>query len=252
MDKATLRPHVFEILKMTPQTHFHAIENEVRRRVETYERHDVLILQELLWELLLQGVLAPGKNSLNLNLPFVHVTEYGATCLDDGRILVHDPDAYMARLVASTDEQVDAVVIQLVREALEAFLNGNRTASIVMLSLIGERLFELLARVLVQTEMIDKPLAETLGGLPSSSGQRIQAVIRAVQECSLAPEDEAAALPHLNGLATPLQLVRTDTGTPRWIEPSHDQVLGLFLLFPEQCAFVYHLEKLLRKAAASG
>ncbi|MCK5248125.1 hypothetical protein KAR02_14570, partial [Candidatus Bipolaricaulota bacterium] len=95
MDKATLRPYVFEILKKTQQTHFHAIENDLRKVVESYERHDVLTLQEILWELLVQGVLAPGKNSLNLNLPFVHLTEYGSQCIEDGRILAHDPDRYV-------------------------------------------------------------------------------------------------------------------------------------------------------------
>jgi len=250
MDKATLRPHVFEILRKTPQTHFHAIENDIRRRVEEYERHDVLVLQEILWELLIQGVLAPGKNSLNLNLPFVHVTEYGASCLDDGRILVHDPDGYITRFLATTSGRADGSVVQFVREALAGFLSGNRTSSIVMLSAAAEWLFDRLAQVLIESGSIGSPTVQELKASPSASGRRVQAVLGAVQECSLAPEIQALIEPQLNGLATVIQRTRSKEGLPRWTQPSQDQVLGYFLLFPEQCAFVYHLEEALKKTAA--
>ncbi len=250
MDKEALRPHVFEILKKTPQTHFHAIENELRRRVESYERHDVLALQEILWELLIQGVLAPGKNSLNLNLPFVHVTAYGAACLDDGRILVHDPDGYIARFVATTGERVEEAIVRFVREALGAFLSGNRPSAVVMLSLAAESLFERLARVLLETGSHDERTSEGLRTSPAASGNRIRAVLKALQERSLTSDLRESIEPQLNGLAATIQLTRTQEGAPRWSEPSQDQVLGFFLLFPEQCAFVYHLVDALTGAAA--
>ena len=71
MDRSRLSLLVFDVLRKNPQTHVHAVENEIRQIADDYDRHDVLTLHEIIWDLLVQGVLAPGKNSLNLNLPFV-------------------------------------------------------------------------------------------------------------------------------------------------------------------------------------
>ena len=120
MDKASLRPLVLDILRKTPQTHLHAIETEIRRQTEDYERHDALVLQEIVWDHLVHGVLAPGKNSLNLNLPFVHVTEFGTACLESGEALVHDPDVHgdgarFPERFAGVADQVGQDLFQLVR-----------------------------------------------------------------------------------------------------------------------------------------
>ena len=100
-----MREAVFAVLRKTPQTHFRAIENDLRKQVEGYERHDILALNEVLWTLLVQGVLAPGKNSLNPDLPFVHVTEYGARCLESEEILAHDPEGYVRRIEELTEDR---------------------------------------------------------------------------------------------------------------------------------------------------
>jgi len=251
MDKTTLRPYVFEILKKTPQTHFHAIENDLRKLVESYERHDVLTLQEVLWELLVQGVLAPGKNSLNLNLPFVHLTEYGSQCLDDGRILVHDPDHYIARLTETTDAVIDDLVLDSVREALAIFITGSWTASVILLARAAEHLFDRLADALLTTQQHDEAEIQELEASPLSSRKRAQAVIQTLHIRALSAETSESIEPQLNGLLALIQHSRNQDGSPRWPHLSRDQVLGLFLLLPDQCAFVYHLMNALEGEAAS-
>lgn len=134
MDKTAVRPLVFDALRRTPQTHLHAIDNEVRQKAENYERGDSLLVQEVVWELLVQGVLAPGKNSLNLHLPFVHVTDYGQRCLEEGWIVAHDPDGYAARLRAETRGAISNAVLESARDALLAFHHGLFRASAVLLS----------------------------------------------------------------------------------------------------------------------
>lgn len=251
MDKATLRPHIFQILKKTPQTHFHAIENDLRKTVESYERHDVLILQEVLWDLLIQGVLAPGKNSLNLNLPFVHVTEYGAQCLEDGRILVHDPDSYIEHLQETAGKEIDDVVLHSVREALAVFLSGSAFSAVILLARAAEHLFDRLAATLIRAGHRDRRGTKQLEEWPRFSRRRTDAVIRSIQHRSLPPRlDESIEL-QLNGLLALIQLSRNRDGSPRWTTPSRDQVRGFLLLFPDQCAFVYHLIDALEGKAAS-
>ena len=240
MDKQTLKPVVFEILKKTPQTHFHAIENDLRKLVDSYERSSILALQEVLWELLVQGVLAPGKNSLNLNLPFVHVTDYGAQCLEDGRILTHDADGYLAQLTERIGPDIDELVLQTVREALEVFATGNWTSSVILLARVSEFLFDQLSGILLGTRQQDDG-AERLEISPRFSRTQAETVIDVLHHHALPADVSASLEPQLNGLIALLQYARHQDGSPRWPHLTRDQVLGFFLLLPEQCAFVYHL-----------
>jgi len=249
MDKKTLRPLVLEILKKTPQTHFHAIENDLRKLTESYERHDVLTLQEILWEMLVQGVLAPGKNSLNLNLPFVHLTDYGTQCLEDGRVLAHDRDGYIAALVKKVGGDLDELVLQSTRGALDAFQTGSWPASTILLARAAEYLFDQLAGVLLT---VPSPTGtQALDSSDRFSRGQARAVIDALLHLNLTEDVYSAVEPQLNGLLALIQHSRNQDSSPRWPESSRDQVLGFLLLFPEQCAFVYHLMGLLEGQLAS-
>lgn len=251
MDKQTLRPVVFEILKKTPQTHFHAIENDVRKLVDSYDRGDVLTLQEILWELLVQGVLAPGKNSLNLNLPFVHLTDYGAQCLEDGRILAHDPDAYIERFTRQIGPDIDDFVLQTTREALIVFASGSWVSSVILLARVTEFLFDHLASLLLSIPSHQGDDIERLDAAHRFSRNQAEAVIHILLHRNLPSELISSLEPQLNGLLALLQYSRHQDGAPRAPQPSRDQVLGFLLLLPEQCAFVYHVLNILEGKAAS-
>jgi len=204
MDKTLFRPLLFEILRRTPQTHIHAIETEIRQKVDGYERGDALHVQEAVWDLLLQGILAPGKNSLNLHLPFVHVTEYGQTCLDEGAIVAYDPDGYIARTRALTNGAVSEAVLETLRDALLAFHRGVYRASLVLLSrAAGELLREI--------RQVDRP--------PTSTGN--------------------ATEPVLSELASLVELAHSTSGAIRVPIADRDSVLGRLLVFPDQCRAAY-------------
>ena len=244
MDRKALRPLVFDVLRKTPQTHLHAIENELRQRFEEYERGDVLALHEVVWELLIQGVLAPGKNSLNLNLPFVHVTEYGARCLDDGSILAHDPDGYIERLsseITHADEGHGLQIVEAAREGLLSFLAGCYAASTICFGRAAEILFDLLVAATLRAARRAHRSTRSL----EESGHSPKAQLRAVLRSSVVrhlPDAWADDLePHLSGLLTLIQRSRSDSGLPRHPHIDRDQTLAYILLFPTQCRFVYHL-----------
>ncbi len=144
MDKSELLPHVFAVLRREPQTHLNAVEYQVRRSVEGYERPDALHVQEVVWDLLVQGVLAPGKNSLNLNLPFFYVTPYGRECLESGSILLHDPQGYLSRLREGIGGPLDETLATYVRESQRAFLAGAYAGAIALLGIAAQRCLDLL------------------------------------------------------------------------------------------------------------
>ena len=134
MEREKLRELVIEILRDNPQTHLNAVIGEIKRRNPDFRSYDALSVQEIIWELLLQGVLAPGKNSLNLNLPFIHLTEYGERALSEETIL-QDPSGYIQKLEARIGRALPPVISAYLRESLRSFLSGRDLASAVLLGI---------------------------------------------------------------------------------------------------------------------
>jgi len=241
MDKESLRPLVFEILRKTPQTHLHAIENEIRRRDEGYTRGDALTLSEIVWELLVQGILAPGKNSLNLNLPFVHVTEYGARSLDDGTILAHDPEGYVRRLIDHTGGRADEFTRETAREATLCFIAGRYQATIVLLARAAEHLFDLLAAAIIENSRRTGRGTKRI----ESAGRRPEARYRKIHRALFAKGKKSAEVeelePSIAGLNNMILLSRTEEGEPRVPAIDRERARGHLLLFPEGCRATYRL-----------
>ena len=110
MEKTDLRPLVLEALRQEPDTQFASLHARVADMASNYNRvHDELLVREIIWELLVQGVLAPGLNRTNLEFPWIHVTEYGVQCLEAGAILPHDPDGYLVRLQQQVGTDLDDI-----------------------------------------------------------------------------------------------------------------------------------------------
>lgn len=108
------------------------------------------LVQDILWEFMIQGVLAPGLDIGNPNLPFFHVTEYGSKVISEGRYLPHDPTGYLDRFQQEVTNP-DPVVITYLSESLECFSRGNLIASVVMLGIASERMFILLCSALLDS-----------------------------------------------------------------------------------------------------
>jgi hypothetical protein len=95
---------------------------------------------EVFWQLLIEGIVAPGMNSSNQNLPWFHLTEYGKKVLKDEAGHPHDEAGYLAR-VRTRVPQPDQTVLAYLSEALTAFRRGTPVASTVMLGIAAERVF---------------------------------------------------------------------------------------------------------------
>jgi hypothetical protein len=54
--------------------------------------------REVLWQLMFEGVLAPGSDSYNIDLPWVLVTRYGREVLKAGPANLHDRSGYLRHL----------------------------------------------------------------------------------------------------------------------------------------------------------
>jgi len=102
------------------------------------EPGDRTLLNEIIWSLIVQGILAPGLDDNNQTLPFIHLTEYGKRCVAEDRILPHDPDGYLREFQA-TVPAADPVVVEYVTEALQCFIHGLNRAAAIMLGGASEK-----------------------------------------------------------------------------------------------------------------
>lgn len=100
-------------------------------------------IHDIFWQLLIEGIVAPGMNPANPNLPYFHVTQYGRKVLASDAGHPYDPTGYIARLQDRVPN-IDATVIAYLRESLDAFRRGSPVASTVMLGIAAERVFLLL------------------------------------------------------------------------------------------------------------
>ncbi|PYV21087.1 MAG: hypothetical protein DMG24_20650 [Acidobacteria bacterium] len=98
------------------------------------------LIQDVFWEFIIQGVLAPGLDLANPNLPWFHITDYGTKVLAASEFLPHDPTGYLRRFrsdIGTPDRTVEAYL----SESLNCFERGCFIASVLMLGVASERAF---------------------------------------------------------------------------------------------------------------
>lgn len=103
----------------------------------------LVLAHDVFWQLVCEGVLSPGSDSSNSNLPFFHVTEYGKLVLTSSEPQPYDPTGYLAAL-RDRIAAPDPTVLAYLAESLETFRRSNLVASTVMLGIAAERVFLLL------------------------------------------------------------------------------------------------------------
>jgi len=106
-------------------------------------REDREKVRQIVWEFILQGILAIGLNENNPNFPFVSITEHGKEVLESEKISPYDPDGYLKNL---KDEipNLDPLIEMYLSESLQAYLKGLMFSSAVMLGVASEKTFLLL------------------------------------------------------------------------------------------------------------
>jgi len=113
-------------------------------QTQQHGRHLLLFLaQEVFWQLIVEGILAPGMDPNNLHLPWFHITGHGREVLAAGESQPYDPTGYLARL-RDRIPVPDTTVTAYLAESLETFRKGNYVPSTVMLGIAAERVFLLL------------------------------------------------------------------------------------------------------------
>ena len=205
-------------------------------REEPLDEPDAERVRQLFWSLIMEGVIAPGYGSHNLNPPHFTLTEYGRQVVNSPDPVPHDPDGYLAHLmeVAPT---VDEITKSYVAEGLECFRRGVYRASLVMLGVGAEKLVLDLAttvadklpdtkskklRGIIEQRRISVTFDETIKRLRSRSDRLPGALSDRLTE-------------HLSGIFTVIRVHRNEAGHPTATEVDQLTAFCLFSSFPLFC-----------------
>jgi hypothetical protein len=96
------------------------------------------LLLEVVWSLIVQGILIPGMNDNNPSWPFLSLTEYGRKCIAEDRVLPHDPDGFLRDFHREVPN-ADRTVVEYLTESLQCYVHGLNRSTAVMLGGASEQ-----------------------------------------------------------------------------------------------------------------
>ena len=97
--------------------------------------------QDIVWDLIIEGVLRPGYDDRSPDYPAIHLTEHGRESLVQAT--PYDPDKYLANLRQHVPS-LDPVILTYVTESAETFRRNCLLSSTITLGCASEKAFLLL------------------------------------------------------------------------------------------------------------
>ncbi len=209
-----------------------------------------MLVQTVFWELVVEGILVPGHEISQPNLPRFRRTLYGQNLLQSDEPTPHDPLGYLTHLNSKVPD-ADTTVIAYLKESLDTFRSSNIVASAVMLGVAAERIFLLLCQAMKESltstseiQKLNKYLLKK--AVPMKQVQDL--VHKKMVSICEQPEHRERGFPEnapivIVGLYDLIRRQRNDLGHPREDPPSLDRedvhlYLQLFLRYYETAEVV--------------
>jgi hypothetical protein len=226
----------------------HYVEFSVPRYEEDFRR----IIVDVYWELVSQGVIAPGTAEGDPRPPFFHLTEHGRRCLREVGYSPHDAASYLKQLGQSVPTP-DSTVLAYLAESLECFSRGTMVAAVMMLGIASERVFLLICDSLAQS-LQDPAEQTTFAKVQDRNAMKpkLDWVSQKFQKIAnpKRPKDwpDDADI-QLTGIFNFIRCERNEVGHPRESPPSvtRDVAYGYLRIFPSYYATAERVRDFLSK-----
>lgn len=199
-------------------------------------------IREVVWGLVIQGIVIPGGSTLQPDLPAMQVSEWGKKCLDAGEFLPHDAGQYLARLKVLISG-VDGGILLYLQESLTAFRSGAYVASAVMTGVAAERtllvLRDAMEAALPTQDAKSKFAAKTKNKLIKQAFDEMWKRLDPVHDQLASDLNKEDVRAELSGTFDLIRKTRNDAGHPTGRQISREEAHNLLLLFPQYCQVVY-------------
>jgi hypothetical protein len=201
-------------------------------------------IHDVVWELILEGVFAPGSrlNSSNA-LPQLHITEHGKKVLEAGQMTPHDPDGYLER-IKKDSPAVDPITLLYLGEALQTFRRGNQLATAVMVGVAAEnvllKLADAVKGALDSTTKVANFEKATKSNKAKAWHDEVLIRLRSSNN-PLPPSLTQVIENHVDGAFQLIRVSRNEAGHPTGRLMHRDETHALLLLFPLYCKTAHEL-----------
>lgn len=202
---------------------------------ERLRRRFLVLVNEIMWEFIIQGVITPGRDASNPNLPFFRVTDYGQKVLEAERFIAHDPAGYLSELRADATTSVGEAALPYIEEALRCFTRGCHVASVLLLGVAAEATFLALCQTVEGA--IANPEEKARFGKLRTVKEKHRRLVQKIE--SLPREEKRNNLPEsldvtLTSLYDLIRRQRNELGHPKAQPPAIDRALAFnyFKVFP--------------------
>ena len=212
-----------------------------------YHHADIAIgyqdqIREIIWGLVIQGIVVPGGSNSQPDLPFMQISEWGKKCLESGEYVPYDAGQYLARLKTRI-EDVDSKIVLYLQESLTAFRSGTYVASAVMTGVATERtllvLRDAIEAALPTQDAKNKFATRTKVKLIKQVFDEMWKQLDPVHDQLAADLDKEDVRSELSGTFDLIRKTRNDAGHPAGRPISREEAHNLLLLFPQYCEVVY-------------
>jgi hypothetical protein len=201
-------------------------------------------VRQIIWDLVMAGILVPGADEHNLKLDYLRVTPYGAAVLSSNQYIPYDPDGYLKEIKIKIPN-LDPVIETYIVESLQTFIRGNYLASAVMLGVASEKGILLLIEAYINAiddasrkEKMQKEMDESFSIL-----SKFKVLDR---EFNLIKKDLRANVAddidiQVNSIFNLIRITRNDAGHPTEAKIDRRRAYSNLQVFAEYCKRIYDL-----------
>lgn len=200
-------------------------------------------VREIIWNLVVEGVLTIGINASNPAWPFLKLTEYGSSVINSEIPIPHDPSGYISRVMEDVPD-VDPLIITYLNESLRAYQINLVLSSSVMLGCASEKALLLLIDAFINShddESRRKSLSDKFKN--KMIKRQFDELIRSLTTIkSELPSDIEDGLNNvLFGIFEMIRNYRNDAGHPTGVSITKEQVFANIQVFIPYLKKVYQL-----------
>jgi hypothetical protein len=233
-------------LRAEPNWHWLKLSNpepEFRPHIDFVPYQDAFtaVLLDVYWALIVEGMIAPGREGNWGDTFQFHPTVYGRKVLAEPDYQPHDPAEYLRQLGANVSAP-DPTVLAYLQESLHCYARGLAVASTMMLGIAAERVFllvcdSLAAALKEPTEQTDFQKILDRNAMKPKLDWVIDKLrqIQTPKRPPDLPEDVDIKVPGIYNL---IRYQRNELGHPREAPPTvtRDDAYGYLRIFPSYYA----------------
>lgn len=202
-------------------------------------------VREIIWNLVIEGVLTIGSNASNPAWPFMKITEYGYQVINSDIPVPHDPSGYFSRLKTDVPN-VDELIITYLNESLMSYRIDLKLSSTIMLGCASEKALLLLIDSYInsiQDEAKRKVVYDKFKNkmIKRQFDEFIRAMTTIKEQIPKEIEDGLNNV--LFGIFEMIRNYRNDAGHPTGITISKEQVFANIQVFIPYLKKVYQLKE---------